>query len=75
VWSVAPTASATGTLDLTGDIAQPLHYAGATDGTPPIAEITLGLRFAPTNVTTAQPPLDLWIDDVIVDHAAVTCAE
>src|SRR5262249_10175012 len=75
VWNVAPTASATATLDLTGDIAQPLHLDGATDGSPPIAKITLGLRFAPTNVTTAQPPLDLWIDDVIIDHAAVTCAE
>jgi hypothetical protein len=53
----------------------PLTYHGATDGTPNLGNLIIGLQFASSNVTAPQPALDMWIDDVIVDHAAVTCAD
>jgi hypothetical protein len=74
VWHVVPATSA-GELVLTGDIATPLTYTGATDGTPKIAQIVIGLQFAGSNVTVAQPALDMWIDDIIINHAAVSCSD
>jgi hypothetical protein len=74
VWHVTPAAS-NGVLELSGDIAMPLTYNGTTDGAPSIGQLVIGLQFASSNVSASQPALDLWIDDVIVDHAAVSCTE
>lgn len=65
----------TGTLEVTGDLS-PLTLANvATDGTPPLDYIGLGIGFASNNLPTQQPSLDLWIDDVLIDRAPVTCAD
>ncbi|MDB4964246.1 MAG: hypothetical protein JWP01_4245 [Myxococcales bacterium] len=37
--------------------------------------VTFGIGFAGSNTPVAQPALDLWIDDVIVDPDPVTCAD
>lgn len=64
-----------GSLEMTGDLS-PLTLANvATDGTPPLDYIGLGIGFASNNVATQQPSLTLWIDDVLIDRAPVTCAD
>jgi hypothetical protein len=47
-----------------------------TDSTAaPLKTVALGIGFAATNVNDAQPAIDMWIDDVIVHHAPVTCSD
>jgi hypothetical protein len=64
----------TGKLALTGDGSGALDSV-QTDGTPPLGELQLGIAFANSTDTDMQPALDLWIDDVIVANAPVTCAD
>jgi len=67
---------ATGVLALTSDVLPSTTISATqTDGSPPIGDLWLGIGFATPAVKAAQPALDLWIDDVIVHHAAVTCAD
>jgi hypothetical protein len=73
VWHVGRSAT-TGTLDLSGDVGSTSRSA-TTDGTPALSVIALGPNFAATNVTAVQPSFDVWLDDVIIHHAAVTCAD
>jgi hypothetical protein len=76
VWKVVRSSTATGSIDLTGDLPM-LTLPGVTtdSATTPISGIFMGLGFAGSNTPSAQPALDLWIDDVIVDDAPVTCAD
>ena len=46
-----------------------------TDGTPPLHDMDFGIGFAGTNVNGAQPAIDVWIDDVIVNNTPITCAD
>lgn len=46
-----------------------------TDGTPLLSEMALGIGFSGTNVSVAQPLLDVWVDDVIVNNAPVACTD
>jgi hypothetical protein len=34
-----------------------------------------GIGFSPSTDSHAQPAMDLWIDDIIIDRAPLTCAE
>lgn len=76
IWQVVRSTSATGSLTLSGD-APAITYANAvTDSAAsPMTVVTMGLGFSSTNVPVAQPALDLWIDDVIADSSAVSCAD
>lgn len=73
LWTVHrdPTA---GSITLAGD-PEMLVIDGKTDTSPPIAVIAFGIGFSAPNVDVAQPPLDVWMDDVIVDKSPLTCAD
>jgi hypothetical protein len=71
IWRVDPNA---GDMTLNGDLGSS-SYSGVTNGTPPVSVIVIGPNLSGTNVTVDQPAFEVWIDDVIVNHAAVTCAD
>ena len=73
VFEVVRASDNTGKLVLTGDYAGELDTI--TDGTPPLGELQLGIAFANSTDTQAQPAYDLWIDDVIVAYIPVSCAD
>jgi hypothetical protein len=69
IWRVAPD---NGEMSLNGDLGSS-SFSGVTNGTPPLSVIEIGPNLSATNVTVDQPAFEVWIDDVIVNHAAVTC--
>jgi hypothetical protein len=71
IWHVAPN---DGVMDLDGDLGSS-SFSGTTNGTPPISVIEIGPNLDPTNVAVDQSGFEVWVDDVIVHHAAVTCAD
>jgi hypothetical protein len=71
IWHVAPD---DGAMSLNGDLGSS-SYSGVTNGTPPISVIVLGPNLSSTNVVVDQPAFEVWLDDVIVNHTAVTCAD
>ena len=65
-----------GSLALTSDVLAPISIPSVqTDAAPPISVLYFGLGFATTNTKVDQPAVDVWIDDVIVHSAPVTCAD
>jgi hypothetical protein len=76
VWKVVRSSTTTGSLDLTGDLGTLSLPNVVTDSaTMPMTVLTIGMGFAASNVPSAQPALDLWIDDVIAHSGPVTCAD
>ena len=76
VFKVVRSTTTTGALELSGDVPMLSLPNVITDSaTTPIDIITLGMGFATGNTPSPQPALDLWIDDVIVDDAPLTCAD
>ena len=77
VWKVVRETSATGTITLDTDVLPSLALGGAyTDSaSAPLHQVAIGPNFSGTNVPDAQPALAVWVDDVIVHHAALTCAD
>ena len=71
IWRVDPGA---GDMSLDGDLGSS-SYSGVTNGSPPLSVILIGPNLAATNVTVDQPAFEVWVDDVIVNHTAVTCAD
>lgn len=71
IWHVAPN---DGTMHLDGDLGSS-SYSGVANGNPPVSLIEIGPFFDPTNVAVDQAGFDVWLDDVIIHHAAVTCAD
>ena len=71
IWHVQPNA---GTMTLNGDLGSS-SYSGMLNGSPPITVIDIGPNLDPTNVAVDQPAFEVWLDDVIIHHAAVTCAD
>jgi hypothetical protein len=74
VFEIIRASDNTGKLALTGDDGGELDSV-QTDGTPPLGELQLGIAFASSTDSDFQPALDLWIDDVIVANAPVSCAD
>ncbi len=75
LWTVQRATTATGSITLAGDPA-PIHVTSViTDGSPPLSLLTFGIGFSGTNVAAAQPVMDVWLDDVIVDRNPLTCAD
>ena len=65
-----------GSLTLGGTMLNGAEMGGQpTDGTPTLQHITFGLQLSSTNEPVAQPQLDAWFDDIIVDKSTLTCAE
>jgi hypothetical protein len=75
LFKVVRSTASTGSLEMSGDVPTVTLPNVRTDGAPPMDRINLGIGFSSTNVTSAQPAMDLWIDDVIIDDAALTCAD
>jgi hypothetical protein len=75
VFEIVRSTTSTGSLSVTGDLPNVALGSVTTDGAQAINVATFGAGFASSNVTSAQPALDLWIDDVIVHSAPVTCAD
>jgi hypothetical protein len=76
LFTVKRTTNATGSIVLGGD--QPpitLPSVQTDSATSPIVLMNFGIAFAGSVVTTAQPALDMWIDDVIVNNAPITCTD
>jgi len=68
--------NSTGSLALTSDVLPQTTLAPTqTDSQTAIQVIWFGVAFDGVNVTVPQPALDLWVDDVIVHSAPVTCAD
>jgi hypothetical protein len=64
----------TGRLDLTSDTIAAVSLTNeVTEGNPRVTHLRFGIAFASSSVNVTQPPFDMWIDDVIVHTAAVTC--
>lgn len=75
VWHAKLSAS-DGAMDLSSDLFEGSSATGGqTDTVPPIAVLRLGARFEPAQVTANQPALDVWLDDVIVHSAPISCAD
>jgi hypothetical protein len=76
VWKVTRTTTTGGRLDLSSDALDTIALTNApTDGTPPIDDLAFGIGFATANVIQAQPVVDVWFDDLIVDASPLTCAD
>ena len=76
VFKIVRSTGTGGSLDLTGDIATlSLPNTQTDSSTNPMNVVTMGMGFASSNTPSAQPALDLWIDDVIVNDAAVSCTD
>ena len=67
-----PATNDTGTITLTGELGS-TSLNSTTEGDPALTNIVLGLHFAGTNVNSAQPRIDMWLDDVTIHHAAINC--
>ncbi len=75
VWH-AKLASSDGAIDLESDLFDGASATGGqTDTVPPISVLRFGARLEPTRVVADQPALDVWVDDVIVHSAPVSCAD
>ncbi|MGE5185283.1 MAG: hypothetical protein ACM31C_24610 [Acidobacteriota bacterium] len=75
LWTLQRATTATGSITLAGDPAPIAIASVITDGSPPLSLLTFGIGFSGTNVATAQPVIDVWLDDVIVDGSPLTCAD
>jgi hypothetical protein len=76
LWTVTRSTGTTGSIVLGGDPpAIPLPSVQTDDATSPIAIMDFGVAFSGSVVKVAQPALDLWVDDVIVNGSPLTCAD
>jgi hypothetical protein len=75
LWTVTPDAGSGGSMYLSGDAGSLMLTDLPTDGSPGLSELEFGINFSTSTDGTPQPLLDLWIDDIIVDKAPLTCEE
>lgn len=76
VWKVVRSTTATGSLELTGDLGTVLLPNVVTDSAAsPMTLLTIGAGFSASNTPSAQPAFDIWIDDVIVDDGPISCTD
>jgi hypothetical protein len=73
IFQVALATGNTGSLTLGGTLSSLSQPNEVTQGSPQVGRLLLGPFFGST--TSAQPALDVWFDDVIVDVNPVTCAQ
>jgi hypothetical protein len=64
-----------GSLSLAGDPPMISLSNVQTDGAPPISILGFGIEFSATTQIFDEPRIDVWIDDVIVANAPITCAD
>ena len=64
-----------GSLALAGDPPMITLPNTPTDGVPPLSILGFGIEFSATTQMVDEPRIDVWIDDVIVANAPITCAD
>lgn len=75
VWHAKLSTSA-GAIDLSGDLFDgPSASGGGIETDPPITVLRFGARFESSQLSANQPALDVWLDDLIVHSAPITCAD
>jgi hypothetical protein len=69
--------SSNGSLGLTSDVLPATMLPSSTTEATvnPLHSVALGLGMSGTNTDVAQPAMDMWVDDVIVDPNPPTCAD
>lgn len=75
LWTVHRSTTNAGSLALAGDPPALTLSNTQTDGAPPISILGFGIEFSATTQMVDQPRIDVWIDDVIVANAPITCAD
>jgi hypothetical protein len=75
LWTVHRTTGNTGSIDLAGDPPAMTLANVQTDGSPAISDMVFGIGFSGSNVAVAQPQLDVWLDDLIIDKSPITCTQ
>jgi hypothetical protein len=75
LWTVVRDSGSAGSLTLAGDVGPITLPSVPTDGTPAISVMSFGIGYAGPNVNVAQPAMDIWMDDLIVHNAPVTCSD
>lgn len=76
LWRVRRSTTNGGIIEVEGDLFDQLSMMnGQTEGVPPLGALRVGISFADANVVAPQPPLDVWVDDVIIHSTPVTCAD
>jgi hypothetical protein len=75
LWSVHRSTTNGGSLALAGDPPMITLSNTPTDGVPPISVVGFGIEFSRTTQMFDEPRIDVWIDDVIVANAPITCAD
>ena len=73
LWTVVRDTGKSGSITLDGDLGATSITGVTTDGTPPLSFFSFGIGYSGTNVSVAQPAMDVWMDDLIVSPTAVTC--
>jgi len=75
LWSVTRSTTATGGISLAGDVAAASLSNVVTDTTPPLASMSFGIILYAALQPQNPPSLQLWIDDILVDDAPLSCAQ
>jgi hypothetical protein len=75
LWSVTRATTATGQVALAGDIGPVIRDDVQTDSVPGLGALSVGLHWFGSNLTATQPAYELWIDDILIDDAPLTCFE
>lgn len=74
LWRVTRATTATGSMDLGGDVATASYANIQTEG-PTLDVMLFGLSLYGGNQADPQPALDIWLDDLLVDDAPLTCSD
>jgi len=64
-----------GSLTLAGDAGAAALSSVQTEGNAGLSDFEIGISFAGDSVTVPQPAMDVWIDDLVVSTAPITCAD
>lgn len=75
-WKLTFATTNTGSSEVTSDVLPAFSITNSTTQTSPAMDnVGFGPFFANNNVDVMQPAFDVWVDDIIVDDALVTCAD
>ncbi len=76
LWRLTLSTTNTGGSVVTSDVLPTFAISNSiTQTSPAMDNVSFGPFFATNNIDEPQPAFDVWIDDVIVDDAPVTCAD
>jgi hypothetical protein len=74
LWRVTRATTMTGSMEMGGDIPPRTMMNIQTEG-PTLTSLTFGLTLFAMLQPTPQPAFDMWLDDLLIDDAPLTCSE